>query len=56
VFCINLSGRIIPDEKIAPADLAVPYEAPITVRTIEAAQPRTPKNDCSLLMLVAIFY
>jgi hypothetical protein len=24
VFCISLSGRITPEEKMAPADLAVP--------------------------------
>ncbi len=24
VFCIKRSGRMIPDEKIAPADFAVP--------------------------------
>lgn len=24
VFCINLSGRMTPEEKMAPADLAVP--------------------------------
>lgn len=24
VFCMSRSGRMIPDEKMAPADLAVP--------------------------------
>jgi hypothetical protein len=45
VFCISLSGRMMPDAKMAPADLAVPYEAPKTVKTMAAAQPSAPKKD-----------
>jgi len=36
----------IPDEKMAPADLAVPYDAPMTVKTMAQAQPIAPKKDC----------
>jgi hypothetical protein len=36
---------MIPDEKMAPLDLAVPYEAPMTVKTMAQAQPRAPKKD-----------
>ncbi|QBZ61507.1 hypothetical protein PoMZ_08456 [Pyricularia oryzae] len=45
VFCIMRSGRITPHEKMAPADLAVPYDAPMTVKTIAQAHPRAPKKD-----------
>lgn len=45
MFCMSRSGRRMPDEKMAPDDLAVPYEAPRTVKTMEAAQPIAPKKD-----------
>ena len=45
VFCIMRSGRRMPEEKIAPLDLAVPYDAPNTVKTMAQAQPMAPKND-----------
>lgn len=32
---------------MAPEDLAVPYEAPMTVKIIETAQPIAPKKDWS---------
>ena len=47
MFCIMRSGRMMPEEKMAPADLAVPYEAPMTVKTMEQAQPIAPKKDCA---------
>jgi len=46
VFCIRRSGRMTPEEKMAPADLAVPYEAPNTVKTMATEQPIAPKKDC----------
>jgi hypothetical protein len=36
----------MPVEKMAPADLAVPYAAPKVVRTMAVAQPRAPKKGC----------
>ena len=45
MFCIRRSGRRMPEEKMAPADLAVPYDAPKTVKTMAKAQPIAPKND-----------
>ena len=45
VFCIKRSGRMMPEEKMAPADLAVPYEAPMTVKMMAQAHPIAPKND-----------
>lgn len=37
---------MMPLLKIAPLLLAVPYEAPKTVKIMAAAQPRAPKNGC----------
>lgn len=34
---------------MAPADFAVPYAAPMVVKTMEMAQPRAPKKDCGVL-------
>lgn len=46
MFCISRSGRRMPEEKMAVADLAVPYDAPKVVRTMENVQPMAPKKDC----------
>lgn len=40
-----MSGRRMPDWKIAPADFAVPYAAPNVVKTMEHAQPIAPKKE-----------
>lgn len=45
VFCIIMSGRRMPDWKIAPADFAVPYAAPNVVKTMEHAHPIAPKKE-----------
>lgn len=34
---------------MAPEDLAVPYAAPMVVKTMAMAQPRAPKKDCGVL-------
>ena len=36
---------MMPEEKMAPADFAVPYEAPKTLKMMLMAQPMAPKKD-----------
>lgn len=42
------SGRRILEDIIPMLDLAMPYEAPKQVKTMAAAQPIAPKNDCGV--------
>lgn len=51
-----MSGRRMPDWKIAPADFAVPYAAPNVVKTMEHAQPIAPKKDCPYVIRSGFFF
>lgn len=47
---------MIPEENMALLDLAVPYDAPKTVKMMDAAQPIAPKNDYNHLAIGEISY